>query len=284
MVQAEEAAQQETAAASTPSRPRPPTAVLGFAPPSQASPSPTPASGKHSWPAHFFIDSGKKRVCLAADGEQESAVASGRQDESVDTGAVSSGMGNGDTMAANGLDEDFGAAWRESARSPLPSQSLAPAPETGASGCLRPPPILPSLWFLVVLLAGSQSAITGVSNCSSLHAGMYTSASAAPSNIPSKVYRSSSPDRQYGQQHDSIQCQNSVLSVKFYCRVSMKTFHLSCPAAVFVPHIDTCAAAAGPHAYIWHVLQLWVYICYVLQQDYHNLSAHSLVAVLSDII
>ena len=149
-MQAEEAAQQESAAARTPSRPRPPTAVLGFAPPSQASPSTftVPASGKHSWPAHFFDDSRKKR--RTADSEQESAAGSGHQDESVDTGAVSSCMGNGDSMAGDGLDKDFGAAWRDAAQSPLPSQCPAPAPDTGVSGCHRTPqntdfPVLLSL-------------------------------------------------------------------------------------------------------------------------------------------
>lgn len=138
-MQAEEAAQQESAAAGKPSRPRPPTAVLGFAPLSQASPSPTPAFGNHSWPPHFFDNSKKKRICQAADSEQESVAASGHQDESGDTGAVSSRMGNGDSMAGDGLDKDFGAAWRDAAQSPVLSQSPAPVPETGQSGCLRQP-------------------------------------------------------------------------------------------------------------------------------------------------
>ena len=171
-MQAEEAAQQESAAASKPSCPRPPTAVLGFAPLSQASPSPSPmpAFGKHSWPAHFFDNSKKKRICQAADSEQESVAASGHQDESGDTGAVSSRMGNGDSMAGDGLDKDFGAAWRDAAQSPVLSQSPAPAPETGQSACFRTPhntanfPILLNFCFLVVLMAASLTAVSNLSS------------------------------------------------------------------------------------------------------------------------
>ena len=201
-MQAEEAAQQESAAARTPSRPRPPTIVLGYAPPSQASPSTTLASGKHSWPAHFFDDSRKKRIRQAADNEQESATASEHRDESVDSGAVSSHMGDGDSMAGDGLEKDFGAAWRDAAQSPMPSQSATPAPETGASGCLRIPqntaifPVLLSLHSSCCVIgcvtkrSNCFSAICYLysSTCSSLHAGMLTSASAAPSIIPSRVY------------------------------------------------------------------------------------------------
>lgn len=132
-MQAEEAAQQASAAVTTPSRPRPPTAVLGFAPPSPFSPATKPATGKYSWPANFFDDSKNKKICQAADSEQESAPAGGLPDESVDTGAVSSHKGNGDIMADGGQGKDFGAAWRDAAQSPPPSQSPVSAPHNGMS-------------------------------------------------------------------------------------------------------------------------------------------------------
>lgn len=197
-MQAEEAAQQESAAARTPSRPRPPTAVLGYAPPSQASPSPStmPSSGKHSWPAHFFDDSRKKKIRQAADSEQESAAGSRHQDESVDTSAVSSRMGNGDSMAGDGL--DFGAAWRDAAQSPLPSQSAAPAPEDGASVCSEHCKF-PYVAEFVVSCCDTrcltkhckccqQFAIHKAATAAACHAGIWTTASAAPSSIPSRVY------------------------------------------------------------------------------------------------
>lgn len=134
LMQAEEAVKQESAAKTTPSRPRPPTAVLGFAPPSPFSPATKPATGKYSWPANFFDDSRNKKVCQAADSEQESAAVGQHQDELVDTGAVSSHMGNGDSTAGDEQEKDFGAAWRDAAQSPPPHQSPALAAHDGASG------------------------------------------------------------------------------------------------------------------------------------------------------
>ena len=146
-MQAEEAVKQEPAATTTPSRPRPPTAVLGFAPPSPFCPTTKPTTGKYSWPANFFDDSKQEKVCKAADSEQESAAAGQHQDELVDTGAVSSYMGNGDSVAGDGQEKDgqekdgqekdFGAAWRDAAQSPPPHQSPAPAAHNGMSGSAK---------------------------------------------------------------------------------------------------------------------------------------------------
>ena len=138
-MQAEEAVKQESAATTTPSRPRPPTAVLGFAPPSPFSPATKPTTGKYSWPANFFDDNKNEKVCQATDSEQGSAAAGQHQDESVDTGAVSSHMGNGDSVAGDGQEKDgqekdCGAAWRDAAQSPPPHQSPPPAAHNGASG------------------------------------------------------------------------------------------------------------------------------------------------------
>lgn len=129
LIQAEKAAQQDAIAAKTPSRPQPPTAVLGFAPPSKATPAPIPTSGKFSWPVNFFSDgSRKKRICQATSSKQDSDAAS--RVESVDSGAVSSHVGNGDGTAGIGMDKNFGAAWRDAAQSPSPT---APAHSTGVS-------------------------------------------------------------------------------------------------------------------------------------------------------
>ena len=134
-VQTEQALEQQEVKTATKSYASPPTAILGFAPPSQGSPALTPVSSKHSWPASFLdsTNAKKKRPAQLTSSAHDSEFDEVQQLASADSGAESSHKVAAEGAAGddNGDGNDYGAAWRDAAESPTASPLLAPAADTG---------------------------------------------------------------------------------------------------------------------------------------------------------
>ena len=135
--EAEEEAAAARAAANSPARP--PTALLGFAPASQASETTQSGTGKHSWPTTFFDGPVKKHRAHSVvfnSGEQGSEASGAHDLNRVDSGTVSS-VAKADKEGGSDGEEagqDYGAAWREAAQS-SPAQPMPSPQDTGAPCC-----------------------------------------------------------------------------------------------------------------------------------------------------